>query len=300
MQETKVQWHPGFVAAMNLEFSQNKKDLLFEKEYNLNTKPLEVDLLIIRKDGFTSISNEIGKIFRGHNLLEFKSPKDHLDIDVFYKTVAYASLYKSYGRTVDERKAEDITISLVRENKPQKLFSYFKEHGFTVSNPYQGIYYIEGQVLFPTQIIVTKELDMEKHIWLGALAEGLEKTEIKTMLENIRGLTEQEDREFADSVLEVSVRVNQQTIEEMRGDGSMSQVLMEIMEPQIRLIRQEELQRGRKEGRKEGRQEGQEELARNIINVSRGNQMPDAEIRKLLINCNVNEALVERLLHEKQ
>lgn len=235
MQETKVQWHPGFVAAMNLEFSQNKKDLLFEKEYNLNTKPLEVDLLIIRKDGFTSISNEIGKIFRGHNLLEFKSPKDHLDIDVFYKTVAYASLYKSYGRTVDERKAE-----------------------------------------------------------------GLEKTEIKTMLENIRGLTEQEDREFADSVLEVSVRVNQQTIEEMRGDGSMSQVLMEIMEPQIRLIRQEELQRGRKEGRKEGRQEGQEELARNIINVSRGNQMPDAEIRKLLINCNVNEALVERLLHEKQ
>lgn len=219
---------------------------------------------------------------------------------MFYKTVAYASLYKSYGRTVDERKAEDITISLVRENKPQKLFSYFKEHGFTVSNPYQGIYYIEGQVLFPTQIIVTKELDMEKHIWLGALAEGLEKTEIKTMLENIRGLTEQEDREFADSVLEVSVRVNQQTIEEMRGDGSMSQVLMEIMEPQIRLIRQEELQRGRKEGRKEGRQEGQEELARNIINVSRGNQMPDAEIRKLLINCNVNEALVERLLHEKQ
>ncbi len=49
MDSTKIQWHPGFVAAMNLEFSENRDDLIFEPEYNLNTKPLEIDLLVIKK-----------------------------------------------------------------------------------------------------------------------------------------------------------------------------------------------------------------------------------------------------------
>lgn len=49
MKDTKnIQWHPGFVGAMNLELLKNRDDLLFEKEYNLNTKPLEIDLLVIR------------------------------------------------------------------------------------------------------------------------------------------------------------------------------------------------------------------------------------------------------------
>lgn len=86
MKETKIQWHPGFVAAMNLEFAKNRQDLIFEKEYNLNTKPLEIDLLVVKKNASVSISNEIGKLFRGHNIMEYKSPEDHLDIDDFYKT----------------------------------------------------------------------------------------------------------------------------------------------------------------------------------------------------------------------
>lgn len=158
MKDTKIQWHPGFVAAMNLEFAKDREGLIFEKEYNLNTKPLEIDLLVIRKDSSVRISNEIGILFKGHNIMEYKSPEDSLDIDDFYKAGAYASLYKSYGRTTDAVRADDVTVSLVREAKPEGLFRYFKEHSYSVSNPYQGIYYIEGNVLFPTQIVVTKEL----------------------------------------------------------------------------------------------------------------------------------------------
>lgn len=50
MNEIKIQWHPGFVAAINLELAENRDDLIYEKEYNLNTKPLEIDLLVIKKD----------------------------------------------------------------------------------------------------------------------------------------------------------------------------------------------------------------------------------------------------------
>ncbi len=83
MDDTKIQWHPGFVAAMNLELAENRDDLIYEKEYNLNTKPLEIDLLVIKKDSDIQITNEIGKLFRGHNIMEYKSPDDHLDIDAF-------------------------------------------------------------------------------------------------------------------------------------------------------------------------------------------------------------------------
>lgn len=248
MSDTKVQWHPGFVAAMNLELAKNRADLIFEKEYNLNTKPLEIDLLVVKKNASVDIANEIGKLFRGHNIMEYKSPEDHLDIDDFYKTGAYASLYKSYGETVDEIKADDVTVTIMREARPDGLFQYLAGHGYTISNPYKGIYYIEGKVLFPTQIVVTRELDEGSHIWLKALSERLGKDDIKNLLEGVNRLTEKVDKELADSVLEVSIGANKQIVEELIGDDSMCQALMEIMEPVIQLRDQENIKKGLKKG----------------------------------------------------
>ena len=188
MGDKKIQWHPGFVAAMNLEFALNRDKLVFQQEYNLNTRPLEVDLLIIKKDSSVQIGNEIGSFFRGHNILEYKSPKDHLGIDAFYKTQSYAGLYKSYGKTEDERKAWDITVSLFRESKPEGLFGYFEDHGYGITCLQKGIYYIEGNTLFPTQIVVTGELDNTANIWLRALTEKMGKAEMRGLLDKIRNL----------------------------------------------------------------------------------------------------------------
>lgn len=234
MKDIEVQWHPAFVAAMNLELAGNKADLIYEKEYNLNTKPLEIDLLVIKKDAHVQIENEVGRLFRGHNIMEYKSPQDHLDIDVFYKSGAYASLYKAYGEKVDERTAEDITVSIVRERKPIGLFNYFEKHSIRVTNPYDGIYYILDSVLFPTQIIVTKELDQRNHIWLKALSDKMEKQDMKELLEQVNALSQKQEREFADSVLEVSVRANRQVANELRvGGDSVCNALLELMEPEI-------------------------------------------------------------------
>ena len=236
MNEVKIQWHSGFVAAMNLELSKNRKDLIYEKEYNLNTKPLEIDLLVIKKDKDVQIENEIGKIFRGSNILEYKSPDDHLNIDTFYKSGAYASLYKAYGDTVDKRKADDITVSIVREGKPEGLFRYFADHGIGIKMPYPGVYYVLDKVLFPTQIIVTRELSEESHIWLTALSDKLGKEQIRKLLEHTERLNQKLERELADSVLEITVRANQEIIESLKGDEHMCQALLEIMEPEINKI----------------------------------------------------------------
>ena len=234
MKETKIQWHSAFVSAMNLDLGPDRDDLIFEKEYNLNTKPLEIDLLVIKKAGFVQIASEIGKLFKGHNIMEYKSPEDHLDIDTFYKTLAYACLYKSYGKTVDAIKAEDITISILREAKPIELFRYLEGHGCKVTKVYGGVYYVEGKTWFPTQIVVTGELNQEAHIWLKGLSGNLEKSDIQKMMNERKHMTEKADRELADSVLEVSISANRKIVEELIGDESMYEALMEIMEPRIK------------------------------------------------------------------
>ncbi len=263
MKDTKIQWHPGFVAAIALEFAENRGDLIYEKEYNLNTKPLEIDLLVIKKNKGVILDNEIGKFFRGHNIMEYKSPNDYLNIDTFYKAGAYASLYKSYGRMVDEIKAEDITVSIVRERKPEGLFRYFKEHGMTMANPHQGIYYVLDGVLFPTQIVVSKELKKENHIWLHALSEDMGRQDLRELLEKVSSIKGNYERELADSVLEVSIRANSGIAEKLRGDDNMCQALLELMEPEImeikRQIKEQVMQEGMQKGMQEGMQKGMQE-----------------------------------------
>lgn len=234
MKETKIQWHSAFVSAMGLDFGPDRADLIFEKEYNLNTKPLEIDLLVIKKEASFQIGSEIGKSYKGHNIVEYKSPEDHLDIDTFFKTLAYACLYKSYGKTVDAIKAEDITISIIREAKPVGLFRYFKEYGCEIIEFGKGIYHIEGKAWFPTQIVVTDELNEDAHLWVKALSGNLGKETLRKMLDRRSQMTEKADRELADSVLEVSISANREIVDELIGDESMYEALMEIMEPKIK------------------------------------------------------------------
>lgn len=244
MNDTKIQWHPGFVAAMGLELREYREDLIFEREYNLNTKPLEIDLLIIKKEASVHISDDIGSFFRGHNILEYKSPEDHLDIDTFCKTLAYAYLYKSYGKTLDEIKMDDITISIIREARPIGLFRYFKEHGYPMTGRHSGIYYIDGPFPFQIQIIVTGELNKEAHTWLRALSGKLDKEDIQDLLDKMSQITEKDYREMADSVLEVSIGANRHIVEGLMGDDVMFETLIEIMEPKINEIRRKEREEG--------------------------------------------------------
>ena len=208
--------------------------------------------MVIKKDASVHILNEIGTFFRGYNIIEYKSPQDSLDIDVFFKSIAYACLYKAYGQFVDERKADDITVSIIREARPRELFKYFEKHGYSLKPRAKGIYLVEGMVIFPIQIIVTKELDENSHTWLKALSENLHKEDVQKLLDNMQELTESSDKEMAESVLEVSLTANKQILEELIGDGTMYETLMEIMEPQLILRDEAKKEEGVQIGLKKG------------------------------------------------
>lgn len=100
-----VDWHSGFYGAIGLEFIENDDDLTLIDEHRLNHQPIRIDLLVVKKNKKIQIANELGAAFRGHNVMEYKSEDDTLSIDTVFKANAYASLYKAYGKHVDDIKA---------------------------------------------------------------------------------------------------------------------------------------------------------------------------------------------------
>ena len=74
--QRKTQWHPPFCASMQLELKEYKSILEYLMEYALSTKPLLIDLLVIKKLQGIEIENEIGCRFRSHNVIEYKSPDE--------------------------------------------------------------------------------------------------------------------------------------------------------------------------------------------------------------------------------
>lgn len=124
LEDRKTQWHMAVTPAMKLEFMEYSHILDYDTGYLLNTNALEIDLLIIKKSDDTVIENEIGRIFRRHNIVEYKSPHDSVGINTYFKVNAYASLYKM-GEGKITYEPEDITITMIRQRNPASFLNGF-------------------------------------------------------------------------------------------------------------------------------------------------------------------------------
>lgn len=288
MNDKEIQWHPPYIAAMNLELENDKERFIFIPEYTLNTGVLKIDLFIEDKED-NPVSNEIGKIFRKYNILEYKNPHDTLGIDEFIKAQSYAGFYKAQGAKPNSRKIESITVSLIREAKPIKLFHFFEKYNVRVLNPYKGIYYVLDKVWFATQIIVTSELDKEKHRWLCALSGKLEEQDLRELLISISSLNDKLEKEYADSILEVALKANKELAERLRSDENMSKTLMKIMEPVLMEVRQECLKQGEERGRQEGMIYAYYEMNLSTNEIAEKMQLTEKEVLEILNNKEKNQ-----------
>ena len=118
----KLQWHPAFFADLQIELESESSNLIFENEHQLGTKPKEIDILVIKKNRNIPIKKNIGRIFRKHNIIEYKSPEDSLTINDFYKVIGYTYFYKSDTQKQNIIKFEDLTISLVSTSSGVPLY----------------------------------------------------------------------------------------------------------------------------------------------------------------------------------
>ena len=292
LSDMDIQWHPAFYAAAELELSADRLALDFQREYNLSKKPLQIDLLVIRKLEDARIENEIGRIFRRYNIVEYKSPDDGMTIDDFFKTVGYACIYKGLGETADQIPIDQLTVSLFREGYPREMFRSLEKYGLAVKKECSGVYYIEG-LMVPAQVVVTKELDGGKHRSLRVLSRNALEEDIRGFVEDAQKLTRQGDRANVDAILQVSISANHGLYDEMRRRSpDMCEAMRRLMRDEI----EAEVREGRKEGQKEGRREGRIEQARKTAYKLQDMGLP---IDKIAGEIDVGSEIVQKWLSER-
>lgn len=246
-----LQWHPAFCCAMRLAL-RHEEGLEYIDEFSLTDKPLQIDLMIVKKSKEKIIRNQIGKLFKGHNIIEYKSPDDKLNINTFYKSIAYACLYKSSPIHKESINPNDITITLIRDSNPRKLIKTLTNLGFMVTEEEKGIYLIHN-TLFDTQIIVTSLLDISAGIWLKSLCRNITKDLYFGLYEDITNNFNDAEKSLAKPVVQLISLANKDNINDWKGENSMCQALMEIMRPEI----EEEIKKRFNDGFNDGFKKGE-------------------------------------------
>jgi hypothetical protein len=198
----RINWHPAFVQALQLELFDYKDVLEFNHEYQLTAAPLQIDLIIIKKPEKLLIDKNIARIFKTWNICEFKSPGDYLSIKDFLKVYAYANLYAAITPGVD---LSGITLTFVENRYPRKLIQYFtKVRHYMVEETWPGIHTVSGDFL-PIQIIESKKLPEAENLWLKSLTYDLEVETANVILEEGQRRAEETP---LDAYLDVLTRAN--------------------------------------------------------------------------------------------
>lgn len=240
--DDKIQWHPAFDAALQIELGDEAKYLEFESEHMLTKKPMQIDVLV-KNDKHVKIQKNIGRIFRQYNIIEYKSPKDDLNIDDFYKTYAYACIYKSDTEAVDRIQATELTISFVCYHYPRAMLNKLeRDRCMAVEGVDDGIYYLLGDAI-PIQLIVVPALSKENNYWLNNLRNDLKSGgEIRRFIELYE---KNKNSKLYQALADTIMRANWKEVKEER---KMCEALKELFADDLR---ESEL-KGRNAGKIEG------------------------------------------------
>ena len=204
-------------------------------------------MLILKKVKEITLKKKIGQIFRGHNIIEYKSPDDTFSINDFYKVYGYTCFYQSNTDKIKEIDPADLTITFASSHYPRELFKHIKEtRGIEVQQQSDGIYYLQGDAI-PMQFIYISKLDKEENYWLQTLRNNLTAgEEIRTLMANY-----EKNRKIKDysAVMNLVTRANWT---QMEVEKKMCDALNELFAEELK----EADARGRREGHRTGVIEG--------------------------------------------
>ena len=227
--DEKIQWHPAFDAALQIEFGDEAKYLEFDPEHLISKKPMQIDV--------------------------YKSPEDDLDIDDFYKTYAYACLYKSDTEAVDLIPADELTITFVCYHYPRNMLRKLEQdRKMAVEQQDSGIYYLIGDAI-PIQLVIVPKLSKEHNYWLNNLRNDLKAgSEIKNFIESY---SKNKNSKLYQALADAVMRANWVKLKE---GSNMCEALKELFADDLKELFADDFKESELKGRNAGKMEGKIEL----------------------------------------
>jgi len=205
----KLSWHLAFFQAMRMELFDYIGDIEMLFEHQLTSEPLRIDVLIVKKRKEIIIDKSIARIFRGHNIIEYKSPDDYFSVRDFQQVLAYTYHYTANTPGVDDA---DLSLTFVGNRYPRAMLRYLTEkRKYTVERSAPGIYLIHGDY-FPIQIIESKRLPENESLWLHSLTNELRTDSARAILEASNDETR---KMYIDAYLDVLMRSNRRAFMEV-------------------------------------------------------------------------------------
>jgi hypothetical protein len=281
--------YSAFMCLLNKEIKAG--DITLKDEYKLSSRPLEIDIIVLKKNKDFVIDTSWGKIFREHNIVEYKSPVDSLpDLLVFEKICGYASIYASQN----EITRKNISLSLVCYKHPTDFFDALKkEFGYNILHKAAGIYYIyQENVAIETslaiQVIVSSELQ-DSDLVLKALKANVDEATMKQAWNIYK--SNKENQESLAYWIHVMALINKEVlnkiIEEEGGMDGLEYIinnldqkglLVNLKQNWTQQATQQAMQQGMRQGMRQGEQKGMLKERQRIFDFLRqGHSLEEAE-----------------------
>ena len=231
-----TRYHSDFVSGLELLLWQYREKIDIREEEWLSTGGIRMDVLVLKKDPAVDLDFDICRIFRGHNILEYKRADDKLNIDVIAKVMAYANLYKSRGVPVNAIPYSDISATIYRHAYPREGFRLLKYHGAVIEEKFPGVYYVSGMGAFSVQILVGKQLDPREYAMFRVLRKGATDDEIRQFKDMAVRNKDAAYLKSVDGVYQVSVSANRESYDRlMKEDPEMCEALRDLMKEEFEM-----------------------------------------------------------------
>ena len=183
----------------------------------------------------------------------------------------------------------------MREGKPSKLMGWFLKEKSNIEETAPGVYYIsEGVTIFPTQVIVSSELDETHHLWLKSLTRQMSDRVGKELVTAAETMKEKQDRENSDSVMRLAMDENEALFERLKEASVMNEALLRLMRPEMEAA----TAKATAEGRAKGRQEERKATSYTLQQLLAAGRMDD--LKRAVNDSDYMDQLIEEFCGKKQ
>ena len=148
------------------------------------------------------------------------------------KICGYANLYIGVAEHEGDRPADEVTLSIFRAVKNPELFAELERNG-NLFKAAPGIYHVKGIVDLPFQIVITSELEGEEYVAYHNLTDKVTQTDIEHLVRIAGKEKDEVIREHYRVLLNLVAEKNPQYIDILRGEITVRDVLMEIVQEEV-------------------------------------------------------------------